>query len=82
MRHMGMAPTTLDNRWKRWRAMGVFARMSEGLASAGAGQKTIMIDATCLKAHRTASSLRAETGRPTTRAGARGRPLTFFMTAG
>ncbi len=40
--------------------MGVFARMMEGLASEGTEQKTIMIDATYLKAHRTASSLRAK----------------------
>ena len=48
---------TLYNRWKRWGAMGVFARMMEGLASAGAERKTVMIDATYLKAHCTASSL-------------------------
>jgi hypothetical protein len=34
--------------------------MMEGLASKGTEQKTIMIDATYLKAHRTASSLRAK----------------------
>jgi transposase len=48
---------TLYNRWKRWSEMGVFVRMMEGLAAAGAERKTIMIDATYLKAHRTASSL-------------------------
>lgn len=36
--------------------------MMEGLASEGGEQKTIMIDATYLKAHRTASSLRAKKG--------------------
>src|ERR1700761_9820296 len=46
---------TLYNRWKRWGQMGVFTRMMEGL-SAGAERKTVMIDATYLKAHRTASS--------------------------
>jgi hypothetical protein len=50
--------------------MGVFARMMEGLASEGTEQKTIMIDATYLKAHRTASSLRAKKGGPMTSAGA------------
>ncbi|MDR7127473.1 hypothetical protein J2X53_004323 [Pseudorhodobacter sp. 4114] len=50
--------------------MGVFARMMEGLASKGTEQKTIMIDATYLKAHRTASSLRAKKGGLTTSAGA------------
>jgi transposase len=44
-------PKTLYNRWKRWGDMGVFARMMEGLASKGTEQKTIMIDATYLKAH-------------------------------
>ena len=46
-------PKTLYNRWKRWGNMGVFARMMEGLASEGTEHKTIMIDATYLKAHRT-----------------------------
>ncbi len=55
-------PKTLYNRWKRWGDMGVFARMMEGLASEGTEQKTIMIDATYLKAHRTASSLRVKKG--------------------
>ena len=49
--------------------MGVFARMMEGLASEGGGQKAIMIDATYLKAHGTASSLRAKRGDPTNSAG-------------
>jgi transposase len=60
---------TLYNRWKRWGDMGVFARMMEGLASKCTEQKTIMIDATYLKAHRTASSLRAKKGGQTTNAG-------------
>jgi hypothetical protein len=34
--------------------------MMEGLAAAGAEPKTVMIDATYLKAHRTASSLRVK----------------------
>lgn len=55
-------PKTLYNRWKRWGDMGVFARMMEGLASEGCEEKVVMIDATYLKAHRTASSLRARKG--------------------
>ena len=35
---------------------GVFLRMMDRLAAAGAKPKTVMINATCLKAHRTASS--------------------------
>ena len=72
--------------------------MMEGLAAASAGLKTVMIDATYLKAHRAASSLRVNQvgglgrliGR--TKGGmntklhaashANGRPLSFFMTAG
>lgn len=38
-------------------AVGVFAWMMEGLSSEGADRKTVMIDATYLKPHRTASSL-------------------------
>ena len=53
---------TLYNRWKRWSDMGVFARMMEGLAAADPEPKTIMIDATYLKAHRTATSLRPKKG--------------------
>ena len=51
---------TLYNRWKRWGERGVFLRMMEGLAAADAEPKTVMIDATYLKAHRTASSLRVK----------------------
>ena len=53
---------TLYNRWKRWGQKGVFTRMMEGLSSAGAERKTIMIDATYVKAHRTASSLAVKKG--------------------
>lgn len=62
-------PKTLYNRWKRWGDMGVFARMMEGLASEGCEEKVVMIDATYLEAHRTASSLRAKKGGPTINAG-------------
>ncbi len=55
-------PKTLYNRWKRWCAKGVFARIMEGLASEAAEHKTVMIDATYLKAHRTASSLAVKKG--------------------
>ena len=62
-------PKTLYNRWKRWGDMEVFARIMVGLAAEGKGPKTIMIDATYLKAHRTAPSLRVNKGAPTTSAG-------------
>ena len=43
-------PKTLYNRWKRWGDKGIFARMMQGLASEAAVPKTVMIDATYLKA--------------------------------
>ncbi len=42
--------------------MGVSARMTEGLAAKSAEPVTIMLDATYLKAHRTATSLRSKKG--------------------
>ena len=53
---------TLYNRWKRWSEAGVFVRMMEGLSGAQTERRTVMIDATYLKAHRTASSLRVKKG--------------------
>ena len=55
-------PKTLYNRWKRWSDMGVFARIMTGLAAEAPDNKTISIDATYLKAHRTASSLGLKKG--------------------
>lgn len=51
---------TLYNRWKRW--SGGFTPIMMGLAAESAEHKTIMIDATYLKAHRTASSLWVKKG--------------------
>lgn len=53
-------PKALYNRWMRWSDQGVFTQMMDGLASRGAARKTIMIDATYLKAHRTESNLRVK----------------------
>jgi transposase len=55
-------PKTLYNRWVRWSRMGVFARVLVELAAEGARTETVMMDATHLKAHRTASSLRGQKG--------------------
>ena len=55
-------PKPLHNRWKRWCDAGVFARIMAGLASEAAEQKIVMIDATYLKARRTASSLAVKKG--------------------
>lgn len=73
--------------------MGAFARIMVGLAAEGAERKTIMINATYLKAHRTALSLRVKRGAArqiggtkggvNTKlhavTGAMGRPIWFFM---
>ena len=55
-------PKTLCNRWKRWGDKGIFARMLVGLAAKVAVLKTVMIDATYLKVHRTATSLQSKSG--------------------
>ena len=48
---------TLYNRFVRWSRMGVFNRIFAGLAGAAGTPDAVMIDATHLKAHRTASGL-------------------------
>ena len=52
-------PKTLYNRWSD---MGVFAQILMGLAEQAPDNKTLSIDATYLKAHLTASSLRLKKG--------------------
>ena len=53
---------TLYSRWKRWSEKGIFARMLLELADQAADTETLMIDATHLKAYRTASSLGLKKG--------------------
>jgi transposase len=48
---------TLYNRFVRWSRMGVFNRIFAELAKRPDGTEQLMIDATHLKAHRTAASL-------------------------
>ncbi len=48
---------TLYNRFVRWSRMGVFDRIFSGLAGEGGVPEQLQIDATHLKAHRTAASL-------------------------
>jgi transposase len=48
---------TLYNRFRRWTEMGVFDRIFSHLVAEDGPPDTLMIDATHLKAHRTASSL-------------------------
>jgi transposase len=55
-------PKTLYNRWKRWSRMGVFATIMMELAAQAQEIETVMIDATHLKTHRTASSLAVQKG--------------------
>ena len=50
-------PKTLYNRFIRWSRLGVFDRIFEALARKGGKPDRLMIDATHLKAHRTAASL-------------------------
>lgn len=77
-------------------AADAFKRMMERLATADAEPRTVMIDATCLKAYRTESNLRKQgdlgrlirgiEGGLNTKlnafADANGRTLSFFRTAG
>jgi transposase len=55
-------PKTLYNRWVRWSRKGIFARILMELARKGEKPDVLMIDATHLKAHRTASSLALKKG--------------------
>jgi putative transposase len=48
---------TIYNRFVRWSRMGVFNRIFAALAAKGGKSDQLMIDATHLKAHRTAASL-------------------------
>ncbi len=48
---------TLYNRFVRWSQAGVFDRIFSELAAMSTATDTVMIDATHLKAHRTAASL-------------------------
>ena len=85
---------TINNQWKRWSERGVFTRLMKRLVAGNAEPKNVMIDATYLKAHRTASSQRVDMGfllpdrtqqRREHQAARRhrcGRPLSFFMTIG
>lgn len=50
-------PKTLYNRFVRWSRMGVFNRIFVELAGTAGIPDRLMIDATHLKAHRTAASL-------------------------
>ena len=48
---------TLYNRFRRWTELGVFDKIFSHLTACEGPPDTLMIDATHLKAHRTASSL-------------------------
>lgn len=57
-------PKTLYNRFVRWSRLGVFARIFAALAAEDGPPERLMIDATHLKAHRTAASLLQKGGPP------------------
>lgn len=48
---------TIYNRFIRWSRLGVFNRILAGLSAQAGEVNTLMVDATHLKAHRTAASL-------------------------
>ena len=53
---------TLYNRWKRWSDQGVFAQIMMGLAAEHGEEETVVMDATYLKAHCTATSMGVKKG--------------------
>ena len=53
---------TLYNRFRRWAEKGVFQRIFAALAAERASDGTLIIDATHIKAHRTAASLLLKKG--------------------
>ena len=55
---------TIYNRFIRWSRMGVFNRIFAALSAKGGKPDRLMIDATHLKAHRTAASLLKRMARP------------------
>lgn len=85
----------MDNRWKRGSEKGIVAQILVVLADYGGAIDTLMIDATHLKTHRSATSLRLKEGQAPligrTKGGmnsklhtvtdALGRPLRRFLTA-
>lgn len=58
----GYVVWTLNSRWKWWREKGIFGRMLLERADQGSRTDTLMIDATHLKTHHTASSLGLKKG--------------------
>lgn len=61
---------TLYNRFVRWSRAGIFARIFQELAADAGGPEILMIDATSVKAHRTAASLSQKKGGPASSGGA------------
>ena len=66
---------TVYNRFIRWSRLGVFNKIFAELARKGGKAERIMIDATHLKAHRTAASLLKRACSPTYRTHERGLEL-------
>ena len=57
---------TARNHTRNYTTLTDATRMMDGLSAGAAVPKTVMIDATYLKAHRTATSLRSKKGGRTT----------------
>lgn len=51
---------TLYSRWKHWSEKGIFAKVMVGLATEHGEQMTVIIDATNVKAYRTATRIAAK----------------------
>ena len=56
-------PTTIYNRFVRWARRGVWVRLFRDLVARGRSTRTQMIDATHIKAHRSASGAKGGTSR-------------------
>lgn len=56
-------PTTIYNRFVRWAERGVWERLFQRLAVRGRSTETQMIDATYVKAHRSAAGAKRGSGR-------------------
>lgn len=55
-------PKVLSYRWQGWSDIGRFALTMLALACESGGEKIVMINATYVKAYRTATNVRAENG--------------------
>lgn len=57
------APTTIYNRYNRWASRGIWQRLFEKIAGAGAMPDELSIDSTHVKAHRSAAGSKRGSGK-------------------